>query len=39
MAKLELPVHPASGAEADALANELMSAPSKIVVQAKFIYK
>jgi tripartite-type tricarboxylate transporter receptor subunit TctC len=39
MAKLELPVHASSGAEADAIANELMSAPSKIVAQAKFIYQ
>ncbi len=39
MAKLELPVHPSSGAEADATAHELMSAPPKIVAQAKFIYQ
>ncbi len=39
MAKLELPVHPASGTDADTLANELMSAPPKIVAQAKFIYQ
>lgn len=39
MAKLELPVHPSSGAEADAIATELMGAPAKIVAQAKFIYQ
>ncbi len=39
MAKLELPVHASTGKEADATAKELMSAPAKIVAQAKFIYQ
>jgi tripartite-type tricarboxylate transporter receptor subunit TctC len=39
MAKLELPVHPLSGAEADAIAAEMANTPPDIVAEAKFIYQ
>ncbi len=38
MAKQELPVHPATGQEADAVANELLGTPQAIVAQAKPLY-
>jgi tripartite-type tricarboxylate transporter receptor subunit TctC len=39
MAKLQLPVHPLSGEEADTIVKVLMSAPAKILAQAKLIYE
>jgi hypothetical protein len=38
MAKQQLPVHPASGQQADAIANELLGIPPQIVAQAKPLY-
>jgi tripartite-type tricarboxylate transporter receptor subunit TctC len=39
MAKERLPVHPLTGQEAEKIVGELISAPPKIVAQAKAIYK
>jgi tripartite-type tricarboxylate transporter receptor subunit TctC len=39
MAKQQLPVHPISGEKAEAIVNELVSAPPAIVAQAKPIYE
>jgi tripartite-type tricarboxylate transporter receptor subunit TctC len=38
MGKQELPVHPASGEQADAIAGELFGTPPQIVAQAKSLY-
>ena len=39
MAKEQLPVHPLTGAQAEKIVGELMSAPANIVAQAKAIYQ
>lgn len=39
MAKLQLPVHPLSGEQAEKVVNILMNAPAKILARAKSIYE
>jgi hypothetical protein len=39
MAKQQLPVHPIGGEQAEAIVNELVSAPPAVVEEAKPIYE